>query len=292
MIKKYMHWLFQALHEMHVICLLPFTSNPVPQVPNQDRWAWGTAAPNEGTEISFAAANQQWSLVSERPALISAAEVCCVSPLPPQHLDIPHCQLHASEASTWGNKAFLWCLRRALCSRSMQLAQWFVTGPRCSRWAVPHRACLCGLWWQAGMDTGLINIAQPMVMWFLKKVQIKQRVDVPRSVPMAQPFISHGTKPPSTQVLCMERSGLTHDLPQVQHDHRKPAELQHPLCLQLAQLLPALPSSSEISVEVILWHAFMLADGNVALEMKEVTRGSSRMSFFGAWSSSPFAHQS
>lgn len=71
---------------------------------------------------------------------------------------------------------------------------------------------------------------------------------------MAQPFISHGTKTPSTHVLCMERSGLTHVLPQVQHDHKRPAELQHPSCLLLAQLL-ALSSSSEISVEVILWHA-------------------------------------
>lgn len=71
---------------------------------------------------------------------------------------------------------------------------------------------------------------------------------------MAQPFISHGTKTPFTHILCMERSGLTHDLPQVQHDHKKPAELQHPSCLLLAQLL-ALSSSSEISVEVILWHA-------------------------------------
>lgn len=180
-------------------------------------------------------------------------------------------KLHASEASTWANQEFLWCLRRALCSQTMQLAQWFGTGPRWSRWAVPHHACLCELPWQAGMDSGLTSIAQPMVMWFLKLVQTKQRVDVPRSVPMAQPLISHGTKPPSTQVLCMERSGLTRDLPQIQHDHRKPAELQHPLCLLLAQLLLALPSSSGISVEVILWRAFMLADGNLALEMKEVT---------------------
>lgn len=32
MIKKYMHWLFQALHKMCIICLLPFTSNPVPHM--------------------------------------------------------------------------------------------------------------------------------------------------------------------------------------------------------------------------------------------------------------------